>query len=487
MSDEKDEGLEEASGAKSSVGDIFGVSAGKKKKKKVAAPPPEAPAETAADDVPFPEAPDDIEPAAADDQPTTVATPPKKRKAAAALDGVLLPGSEGPAPARSEDYLSPADLGDYDAPKSKTVPVLVGVIVVLLLVIVGGGIMMTGQGDDLAALFKGELREKRIAEARMKEEQFKAEQLAKLEKFGNLMIAGNPQYALVKLNGQIQYGQTSQGWREVRVGTSAGIQDMRVKATHQVEFSAPGFEPMTIEVTEGKWQESATGYGYSVSPSLMPSSVQAKQEFDARLGQDTENEFFGKVTINSTPQGAKIVWNNKPLLNEKGEEMVTPATFDKYYEKDEKTGKLEEKQVKVDTTLDVGHKVQVFPEYESKCPENATPPPACGTVDGCCPAECNVATDSDCKWPKYITSLQRQMWTCTWNTPDGQPPAEIPKGKTIQHFCDYSFVLDIDFNGLKSYIVTQEEERKRIMEQYKSLSAGPDAGVVEGDETAAAK
>lgn len=500
MADEKEEGLDEASDAKASVGDIFGVSAGKKRKKKPKPEPEPAPSELDDDSVPFeatekpsvdPEATLDADllPVDAKLPREDKAAPRKKpKKDTSAVDGVLRPGGSAPAPSNaSDDFLSPSDLGDYDAPKSKTVPMLVGIIAVLLLVIVGGGIMATGQADDLVALFKGELREKRIAEARMKEEQFEAEQLAKLDTFGNLMISGNPQYALVKLDGQMQYGRTSQGWREVRVGTSAGVQDLKVKETHQIEFSAPGFEPTTIEVTEGKWQEvPGSGYSYAVTPSLLPVSVHAKQEFDARMSEDVDNEYFGKITINSMPSGAKIVFNNKPLLNEKGEELVTPVTFDKYYEKDEKTGKLEEKQVKVDTALDVGHKIQAYIEYESTCPEGATTPPQCGTVDNCCPDECDVATDSDCKWPKYVTSLTRPMWTCTWNTDDGQPPAEIPKGKTIQHFCDYSFTLDLDFNGLKNYIVAREEERKRIMDQYKA-AMGPDAGTAEAPESASAE
>lgn len=511
MADDKNDGLEEGSDAKSSVGDIFGVSAGKKKKKKKKPKAEIVTAEQlAADDsVPFPDPADESdeldEPRLAlervneetdgsvdQEAPTKVAPTPKKakKKADAALAGVLLP-SDDDAPASagaSDDYLNSGDLGDYDAPKSKTVPVLVGVIVVLLLVIIGGAVVATGNGDDIMALFKGELREKRIAEARMLEDQHKADQLANLKKFGNLMITGQPQYALVKLNGEVQYGRTSQGWREVRVGTSAGVQDLDIKKTHVVEFSAPGFDPTSVEVTEGKWQASAAGFSHNAAATLMPSSIHQKQEFDARLGEDVENEFFGKITINSMPSGAKIVFNNAPLLNEKGEELVTPATFDKYWVKNEESGKLEEKPVKVDTALDVGHKIQVFMEYESTCPESATPI-ACGKVDNCCPGDCTVATDSDCKWPAYITSLTRPMWTCTWNTDDGQPPEKMPKDKTIQHFCDYTFALDVDFNGLKSYIVKREEERQRILDQIKAEGAdGPDAGTApaEGEQAAAA-
>lgn len=505
MADETDDGLEEGSGAKASVGDIFGVSAGKKKKKKK----PKSEIVTAEeigrdDEVPFmdddQDAPDaeatlDAEVLAVDEQlprksAASDAKPKKakKPKSAAALDGVLRPSADAPPrSAVSDDYLSPADLGDYDAPKSKAVPMLIGVIVLLVLVIIGGGVVMTGQGDDLIALFKGELKEKRIAEARMIEDQHKADQLEKLERFGNLMISGNPQYALVKLNGQMQFGETSQGWREIRVGTSPGVQDLKIRQAHQVEFSAPGFEPTTIEVTEGRWQEAGggAGYSYAISPSLLPVSVHAKQEFDARLGQDTDNEFYGTMTINTMPSGAKVMFNNQPLLDEKGEERVTPVTFDTYWVKDEKTGKLEEKRVRVDTTLDVGHKVQAFIEYESTCPESSTPI-ACGKVDNCCPEQCNVATDADCKWPKYVTSLTRPMWTCTWNTKDGQPPSDIPKGKTIQHFCDYSFGLDVDFNGLKTYIVAAEEERQRILKQIKDAQSDDAPEAAPGGETAAA-
>ena len=493
MADEKKEdGLEEASDAKASVGDIFGVSAGKKKKKKEKPAPAPEPESLEDDSVPFPDQPAKDVPG--DDEPTHVAKAPEaptpdaprkaKSKKTAGLEGVLIPGA---APERSsdDDYLGPQDMGDYAPPKSKTVPILSAIIVLLLLVIGVGAVSFLGLGGDVVALFKGELREKRIAEARMEEEKFKADQLAKLDRFGNLMISGAPQYALIKLNGQVQYGQTSAGWRELRIGTTPGVQDLKVKQTHTVEFSSPGFDPFSVEVTEGKWQEvsGGGGYVYSVTPTLLPSSVHAKQEYDARMAQDSDNEYFGKISINTIPSGAKVIFDNNPLLDEKGQEMKTPVSFDKYYKKDEKTGKLEEVMVRVDTTFDVGHRIELEMEYPNSCPEGAAP--ECGKADGCCPAgaECSVALDADCKWPRYITSLMRPMWTCNWK--DGAPPAEIAKDKTIQHYCDYAFTLDLDFNGLKNYIVAREEERKRIMEQYKQ--AAPDAGhAAEAAETAQA-
>ena len=380
-----------------------------------------------------------------------------------------------------DDYLGPQDLGDYEPPKSKTVPLLIGVIVALVAVIGLGAVFALGLGDDLVALFKGELREKRIAEARMAEEAFEKEQLAKLDLFGNLMIQGNPRYALIKLDGQPQYGQTSAGWRELRVGTTPGIQDLKIKKPHTVEFSSPGFEPFSVEVTEGKWQDNGSGgYSYAVTPTLLPSSIQAKQEFDARMGQDENNEFFGTVVINTIPSGAVVTFDNKPLLDEKGAEMRTPVKFDRYWVKDEETGKLEEVPVRVDTTFDVGHKITIAMESTSQCPEGGAP--ECGAADGCCGSLCSVADDPDCKMPRYVTSLMRPMWTCSWK--DGAPPTDIAKDKTIQHYCDYTYTLDLDLNGLKSYIVARAEERKRIMEQYKALEK-PDAGTaVEGAETA---
>ncbi len=511
MADENEDGLSEKSDAKSSVGDIFGVSSGQKKKKKKkkkaaeepkpeakAAPEPVAdepsePAEVAAE-ASAPEEPEGVEPVPGDDEATTVAAkesvekkkaakkkaakaepvedaaveeaaPKKKKKSkTAAVDGVLLPGDPG-LEMDASNYLGPEDLGDYDAPKSKTVPILIGIIVLLVAVIGVGALFATGQADDLGALFRGELREKRIAEARMDEERHMAEQLEKLEKFGNLMINGSPQYALIKLNGQKQFGQTSAGWRELRIGTTQGIQDVKVKQDHVVEFSSPGFEPFSVEITEGKWEEATgAGYVYSVSPTLLPSSIQAKQEFDARMSEDEENEFYGKVSINTIPSGAKIIFNNKPLLNEKGEELKTPVSFDKYWVKDEESGKLEEQQVRVDTTFDVGHKIQLAMEYPNQCAEGVAA--ECGKKDGCCSSECNPGTDPDCQWPEYVTSLMRPMWTCNWV--DGEPPADIAKDKTIQHYCDYSFTLDLDFSGLKNYIIAREEERKRVMEQFKA-------------------
>ena len=64
-------------------------------------------------------------------------------------------------------------------------------------------------------------------------------------------------------------------------------------------------------------------FSYRLTASLIPTSPMTKLEFDARMSTDTENEFFGQVTLNSSPPGARILINSKPALNEKGS-LVPP-------------------------------------------------------------------------------------------------------------------------------------------------------------------
>ncbi len=386
---------------------------------------------------------------------------PKKKKTSG-VEGILIPG--GPE-IDGNQYLGDDDLGDIDLPKAKTNTMMIAVIGLLVVVIVGMGIMMTGSGDDLMSVFKGNLKEKRLAEKKMLEEEYAKAQKENLRLFGNMMISGYPKFSEIRLNGKKHYGRVSSGaWREVRIGTIAGIQDLEVKTPHNLEISLPGYEVRKDVVNQQMWQQSGTTYGYTYNATLTPKSLEDKNEFSARMSQDSENEFYGKVTITTNPAGAKIRFNAQPLLDEKGNELKTPVTFTKWYVKDKKTGKLVGNEVRVDSTIDRGHKIELEMEYPNSCPDKQ---PACGVSDGCCPSECTVATDMDCKSPKIVDALNRQMWTCNWK--DGAPPKEIAKGKTIQHYCDYDFTYNYDIDGIKNYIIERHKEKEAIKAEAKAF------------------
>ena len=149
---------------------------------------------------------------------------------------------------------------------------------------------------------------------------------------------------------------------------------------------------------------------------------------DARLASDVDTDFFGTVTITTAPEGAKVFLNNQPLLDEKGHELTTPVTFDTAWVKSDK-GRLEKVPVRVDTTIDVGHKLQVqFPDKPDM--------------------------------PKYATQIQRQMWVC--NKKDESEIKRLARDHSPQLECNYTYKKAIDFNALAAYIKGREEERARV-------------------------
>ena len=208
---------------------------------------------------------------------------------------------------------------------------------------------------------------------------------------------------------------------------------------------------------------------------LIPESGEKQIEFQQRLESDVDNDYYGTLEINTIPSGAYVILDNRLMRNEDGTPMTTPVSTDKYWAAEEivdyegkdkekakkgskpgqQSGKavqrpdlvpkmlerevsksdLEEKQIRVDTPLDRGHKLQVR------------------------------VPDSKGEYPHYITNIERQMWTCNWK--DGEVPEEQPYTKA----CDYNYTLELDFNGLKSYIERRKEEKKKIMEKNQQLKA----------------
>ena len=96
--------------------------------------------------------------------------------------------------------------------------------------------------------------------------------------------------------------------------------------------------------------------------------------------------------------------------------------------KDEKTGKVEERMVKVDTPFDSGPTIEL----------------------------------EAANLPKYGLQLNRQMWTCTKKSED--EIKKLPKEHSVQQECNYTYDLNFSFNDLKAYIDGQEAERARVAE-----------------------
>lgn len=405
-----------------------------------------------------------------------------------AIDSVLSPGGDsgggGGDDIVADDPMLDNDdddlMSDFASEGMSQQTKVMGAVIVALL---GGLIFFVFQftevGADLIALFKGELKQKRIAEAQAKEEAFKEKQLEKMTKYGTLRISGKPKYALIKLNGDVQYGKPSGSdvWTKLRLSSSTAFQNLQIGEKHQVAVSNPGFETENYEVTEGMWEgggdNSLFGFRKKLSVQLPPKSADHKMEFQQRLEKDPANNYFGEITIRSEPKGAFIYFNNHPLKNEDGELMKTPATFEKYYvPEDEDSDRLEEKKVRVDTPPDRGHKVVL---RLTKRPEDTKK----GDKKGESKSEqaknkqdqgdqkAKGSKEVDIKDLVYATNIERQMWTCNWK--DDDEIERLPDDAPYPKRCNYSFTLDFDFKGLKGYIKDREKRKKEMEKERKEL------------------
>ncbi len=420
------------------LGGLFGVSS-KKKTKKIAAETDALFDEVAGEgDAEADEAPA-VKPAAAKPSAAKAAAPtpevaPKKKRSPNAAAGLFNPNDDIDAPVPSSPHLDEDDLDGFDGEKKggKTGLIVVGVLVVVgaLAAIV---LTQTELGTKIGMVLTGDYREYKLAEVKRIEEEFRQRQLAGLERYGNLTVMGDPLYATIKLNGQEQFGPTSSGeYRalQLKPGVS-NFQDLKIKQKLTVEISSPGFESKTVELTENMWRgddEPGATKGYNLTANLLPLTPWHQQEFAARMSTDTDTEDFGTINLQTTPPGAKILFNGAPLIDKDGKELVTPVSFTTYGVKDEKTGKIEERQVKVDTPFDSGPTIEL----------------------------------EAANMPKYGLQLNRQMWTCTKKSED--EIKKLPKEHSIQQECNYTYDLNFSFNDLKAYIDGQEAERARVAE-----------------------
>lgn len=359
----------------------------------------------------------------------------KQRKTSAPAEdsavGIFRPGSDDDV---DIDSLPDPNADDGDSPPANPVNKLLIAIIVVLLLGGGGAVLATTSlGGDLVLLAKGNYQEVKQKEKRQLEREHMEAQLAAMPRFGNLIISGRPQYATIRLNGQIPYGQTTDGqWRALSVGPQTAIQDLSIDTVHEVEVQAPGHEPRVFTITPEMWKPHAADYLYEITATLTPLDGDAFNEFTARM-DGVEGKFYtGAVNFTTTPPGAQIKINSRVALDEKGEELRTPISVEKYWLRDEESDTLKEYDFRVDMPPNRGNRIElIHPDDE--------------------------------ELPQHVMALQRAMWECQWK--DDAERKRLPKNAPILDHCDYVYNLNLDFNGLKTYIAEREAERERIESQ----------------------
>ena len=350
-------------------------------------------------------------------------------------------------------YLGEDDLGDYDGDDglSQTVMMVGGGGLLVLGLVIAGLFLFTNQGERLVHLFKGDLKEYEMAQSKNQHDKLVEKQrelVKKAPKVGKLSLTGTPKYAEIRIDGKRPYAQTkeSKEWRAVQLTPKTQLRVWNIQTSHKVTVSAPGFKKKEWELSEGMWKaigssvpdldDAALKYQKRLRVSLSPKGEtmdeqKARQtEFQKRMETNPDDSHYGKVTLKSKPSGAKIIFDGKPLLDEEGEELKTPVSFEKAYYKNEETGEVDEKKVKVDMPPDRGHKIQMrLPEEKGE-------------------------------YPKIVSNLERQMWTCNWK--DGEKPDEPGPKK-----CNYTFNMNVDFEAVKSYIEGQKKNKKETKKAWK--------------------
>ncbi len=357
--------------------------------------------------------------------------------------------SGGAADDDLSDYLDLDDI-DENAPKNPVNKLLVLVIIGLIVVVAGVLHTTTDVFDDLILLMQGNYQEEMARRVAEEERRHLEEQMAGMPRFGNLAISGRPHHSLIRLNGEVQYGETSDGyWREVRVTSPAAlIQDLSIDITHEIEVEAPGHEPRTFTITPDMWVPRGADYYHEISANLTAAGTDAFDEFTARMDGDPDDVYLGTVTFNTVPEGAQIVVNSRVALDEDGEELRTPITLETYFVYDEEEDELLERDFRVDMPPNRGNRIDLV-----------------------------IPDDED--MPKYVMALNRSMWTCEFK--DEAERRRIPSRAPILQHCNYVYEVNVDFPALKTYIEEQQAERERI-EQQRRDAMGGSAPAMEADE-----
>jgi len=362
-----------------------------------------------------------------------------------AIDGLF---DVGPASKRKgEDDPLTADLDDHDADKFDDPPrkgngLLIGVIVILVLALGVTVVVMGGYGDDIMAVFSGNYRDKKDAEKRRVEEEWRKEQLEKLEKYGNLNITGTS-HALfkIKLEGFAEprplFGniEGSNVYRPLRLPVI--VQNLKIKQPIPIVVEAPGFQPSPMTLTKDMWQEGAIGeYLYQTNLTLQPASPWHQTELNDRMLDFAEEESppAGVITVESVPAGAKIMINKRQIVDKDGKPVLTPATVSMLPPKPAEEGdkkKNEPKPLDINTPPDVGYRVDVYFDDPNE--------------------------------PAFVDVVQRSQWIC--NPKDDKEVAKLPKDARPALKCNYAATVVADFNAIKAEIIRQKAIEEELRKQ----------------------
>lgn len=362
---------------------------------------------------------------------------PKKENALSAeVGGLFKPEEDGLD-------LEDIELDDEFSTSSPMNKGLIGIIVALVVALGAVLFFTTNVFDDLVLMMQGNYQEEMARRVAQEEREHMEAQMAGMPRFGALAISGRPQHARIRLNGQIQYGQTSEGqWRELRVTPQTLIQDISIDTTHTIEVEAPGHEVRSFTVVQDMWERRPPDYFFQISATLTPESPDHFTEFTQRMEGDQGTVYLGTVDFRTVPEGAQIVVNSRVALDENGEELRTPVRTDVYFTFDEEEEKLVERDFRVDMPANRGNRIElIFPDDE--------------------------------EMPEFVMALNRSMWTCEWK--DDAERSRIPASAPILRHCNYVYNLHLDFEELKAYIAEREAERERIEQERRDARGGAPA------------
>jgi hypothetical protein len=382
---------------------------------------------------------------------------PKKKKGASEVEGIFDVGGGGgaSAPVPEQSYDPVIDDDEPIKTGGGTTKLLIAIIAFLIVAMVGGGLYVTGKFEDVLAVANGTYRDKKDAAKRKIEEDHRKAMLAALKKYGTLNILGAPDKALVRMQfdgdsaPRIVYAPFSENspFTELRLPTT--FQNLEVDKPISVLVAAPGYRSNQLTVREENWQEvGLRDYTYSTTMYLEAQSG-GQEELTDRM-EPHEEDFHGKIVVESNPPGAFIKLNGLQLFKD-GQPLRTPAVITEYpilsqVHVDAMSAEARTKQQLCDKgaaticeeaqgLVGKAKALQTKLAERKKAPEVKmikvnTPPDIGDKVE---------VYFNDSAMPRYVTSIWRRLWTCTPKS--DKDISRLAKDARPVLKCDYSYKI----------------------------------------------
>lgn len=168
-------------------------------------------------------------------------------------------------------------------------------------------------------------------------ERERREWLAAQPKYGTLTVNTRPGFSRVIVSGQPTYTRHPNDEHmlvETRSGTT--FADLDITNPYTVTIALPNYEDQTIELLpydqqSSLWQQRQDdGTWFLEMNELLQPDPDIAEEMRLRMTSAEAPDLLGEITVRTSPPGAQVYYNNRLLVGEDGQPLVTPVTFSSY-------------------------------------------------------------------------------------------------------------------------------------------------------------